>query len=879
MFKSLFFQLFECREKYFFVLHGPKWDWVCFAKKNHVVTVCSNLRLTKRKDLHREEVPYRKVYNSKYGSLHIIRRNFITVINNYLQINDLSTPQKEDRTNEEKDIPINQKTEVNSLEKILDETNSLIYINEICFKMDRSILKCQTYEDILSILVTHRGVMFLQNLLTAIRMLAGFVNEEKRQKVKIQGEYNTRPIKYDKYVECEKTHNTEDNLLHNDDLIETKEYSTFCNDRNTLDIYKNSGKMFMGKYEETGFDKIEKNVIEKYRYIFDALNNRELLESENTFQRNRNIEEILIVDERFNLLIDDIYKNRKHFDVISICHILISLKELNYKYFPLFNSFVNALKNFDVYIKEQFESNKKIDFINSSIQLLLQCFNAYIWAGYYNLDVYNMLINSILLNKFVHIKNQFMYEQHYEQLNNYIYMNYKYNVNYPLRIEDVLAFFNLNKGAYIFSSLSKGNHVPSTASGVVPLSVVNNCFSGRNDKRVNIEGESGHNDEMGLEKEEGKEKGDTYVTPIGGNKDASCYCCPVFLNLELFLRSVEIYKNVYSYNPIFFKTSEKIVYYYTQYLTPSNLGMIAEAFSKHHIFVLEHDRVFFHIAKILENNFDKFSYENIFHILRSFKKMSLFFENCIILSADKFKKYFDYLYINRKVASLTLKDISILMESLSFFNFTHKYIEEFIKASLNYLEDYIDDIDEETSINISYALVLSNLFHVNTYFFSFIWRKIGKTTYWEKRKNQVCLLWLSHMIQFKWMQYDLPKFCVLECVKVFYLKRKENMFSSSKIIPYISKLLDELEIPHEVFVDIYGPYILDILIKNNKRQVIMLTQDTTRNEINRSLGDSKIISNHLKLYGYNVRYINTTYFDTLSGDKKKIYVKNILTSF
>ena len=47
-----------------------------------------------------------------------------------------------------------------------------LYINPICMQMDKMILKANAAEDILTILVTHRGALFVQNLVTAIDSLA-----------------------------------------------------------------------------------------------------------------------------------------------------------------------------------------------------------------------------------------------------------------------------------------------------------------------------------------------------------------------------------------------------------------------------------------------------------------------------------------------------------------------------------------------------------------------------------------------------------------------------------------------------------------------------------------------------------------------------------
>ncbi|GAW82524.1 hypothetical protein, conserved [Plasmodium gonderi] len=907
MFNKLLYKLLKCRERKFFAIYWKKRSLVHVRKNKNAICSYDTCQRTKRIHYLVTLISHGNRSKGKNDMLDRVGKNrnntrkcsrtIATAGRSMIQegLTQFTSPNN-DKQSRFEDTTSNSTGEMNSIEKILDETNSMIYVNEICLQMDKSILKCQTYEDILSILITHRGALFLQNLITVIRMLAGLVIEERKKRKNMNGMHITFSKYTNRYVNAEGGNNNLDGGRHNEkgDILNNN-IEHLSNESNTTELFKNKNI--------TGFDKIEKSLIEKYQHIFDVLNNKDLLESENNFQNNRMLEGIIVRDERFNLLIDDIYKNRKHFDVVSICHILISLKELNYKHFLLFNSFINPLKNFDKYIKEQFErSNQKIAHIHSVIQLLLQCFNTYIWAGYYNLDIYNRLINSILLNNFILIKKEFIYEQHYEQFENYNYMNYKYDVNYPLSSNEIFTLLNLNENYF-----SKKNFLMAPLSIMMDedKSNINEEETYHKDCKTEIQLNDKLSHRKSSQLDENKisfiqnpnlstrESFTNEVKCVFPNesesiiargeerkkKEIPCYCCPIFLNLELFLRSVEIYKNIYVYNPEFFKISEKVVYYYTQYLSPFNLSILADAFSKHRIFAIEHDRFFYHISKLMENNFDKFSYENIFLILNSFKRMNLFFEKCIILSANKFEPYFHELYINRKEGVLTLKQVSVLIESLSFFDFHHKSIDQCIIASVNYLEDYIDEIDEETSINISYALILSNLYHINTYFFSFIWRKIAKTTYWEKKKNQVCLLWLSHMIQFKWMEYDLPKFCVLECLKIFYLKRKENMFSYSKIISSVSQILDELQIRHDVSVDIYGPYILDILITGDKRHVIMLTQDTTRNEINRQLGDSKIVSFHLTLYGYNVRPLNTKYFDVLSHSGRLAYVRDIVSSF
>jgi hypothetical protein len=49
---------------------------------------------------------------------------------------------------------------------------STVYVNPICLQMDQTILKAASCEDLLTVLVTHRGVLFVQNLITALSSLS-----------------------------------------------------------------------------------------------------------------------------------------------------------------------------------------------------------------------------------------------------------------------------------------------------------------------------------------------------------------------------------------------------------------------------------------------------------------------------------------------------------------------------------------------------------------------------------------------------------------------------------------------------------------------------------------------------------------------------------
>ena len=70
---------------------------------------------------------------------------------------------------------------------------STVYVNPICLQMDQLIMKAETPEDVLTLLVTHRGALFLHNLITSLSTLAQMSSEsipfEKSKGMKFPAEF------------------------------------------------------------------------------------------------------------------------------------------------------------------------------------------------------------------------------------------------------------------------------------------------------------------------------------------------------------------------------------------------------------------------------------------------------------------------------------------------------------------------------------------------------------------------------------------------------------------------------------------------------------------------------------------------------------------
>lgn len=57
------------------------------------------------------------------------------------------------------------------------DPGTAVYANPICSQMDQLLLKCEGTDDVLALLVTHRGVFFVHNLVTAIQVLGALMTE------------------------------------------------------------------------------------------------------------------------------------------------------------------------------------------------------------------------------------------------------------------------------------------------------------------------------------------------------------------------------------------------------------------------------------------------------------------------------------------------------------------------------------------------------------------------------------------------------------------------------------------------------------------------------------------------------------------------------
>ncbi|GBE61545.1 hypothetical protein, conserved [Babesia ovata] len=281
-----------------------------------------------------------------------------------------------------------------------------IYVNEVCMQTDQLLSRCEDHEDLLVLLVTHRGVMYLHNLVTAIRMLQGFAERDRLER--------TQPDADDLFSGYKEVFSSDVDLDSSQGVVYAAQSTP----------NEGAAKPTVGAYgqdETHGANVVTNNmqpnqltaqnehlgVTENLKYDPDALTetqqsilkkatdeilthftnpaNRHYLSCR---QHSRPVAEIIVRDERYDLLLHDLYENRHKLDVESACHIIIALDALEHRYFRLYNGILRHLLRLPL-------DRLEYDVAHDSGKLLLKACQCYVRAGFYDIPLYSKVCREI----------------------------------------------------------------------------------------------------------------------------------------------------------------------------------------------------------------------------------------------------------------------------------------------------------------------------------------------------------------------------------------------------------------------------------------------------------------------------------------------------
>uniref|UniRef100_A0A3B0NAD8 RAP domain-containing protein n=1 Tax=Theileria annulata TaxID=5874 RepID=A0A3B0NAD8_THEAN len=297
-----------------------------------------------------------------------------------------------------------------------DTEHSSLYMNPLCMQMDQLIYTCTNHDQVLNLLVTHRGAMYLHNLITVMNTLRQFVENEPKNKYK---------------PDCDELFLGYNNVFRKKELGE----------KSNIDL--------------SNFSESEKEVIKKAQWEiirhFEDPKNEEYL---TTYHHNRDLKDAIIRDERYDLLLQDLYMNKNKLDMESMCNVIITLDALGHQYYRLYNGLLKRLLVIDISFP-----NKTPDFINKVGLLLLKTCHCFAKSGFYEIPLYNKVVNELFKTN---LSNMLVDPEH-SRLLSYIIRLYaivkSYDCGIFYEISDSITKVKLSPSDATWLSVAFSNHL------------------------------------------------------------------------------------------------------------------------------------------------------------------------------------------------------------------------------------------------------------------------------------------------------------------------------------------------------------------------------------------------------------------------------------
>ncbi|PFH33074.1 hypothetical protein BESB_082730 [Besnoitia besnoiti] len=309
------------------------------------------------------------------------------------------------------------------------------------------------------------------------------------------------------------------------------------------------------------------------------------------------------------------------------------------------------------------------------------------------------------------------------------------------------------------------------------------------------------------------------------------------------------------------------------------------------------DRLLVAVASRLERDAPSFSLPSIVTVLRAFRRRKLHFPSCISVAVSRAATHLRLAANIRQQTVLTVDEIGQLVEACAFFGERPPAMwdppstttvrpnvsgvpghgdantNELVDAAAAYLEQHLDEMSEQTAIRVTFALAaVDGATSRHAYLLSFAFRKIGKGTAWQGNKVAIFQLWLSHMLQFPWLRYNMPQRCVFEGLRAWCMQRGGYGAPFPRVVAEVSELLKRRAVAHAALVKVpASPYELDILLRSSGGEtiVIMVTNECAPNTF-APVGGSRLQEVHLALAGFpHVAFLHQATWNSLPSEVER----------
>eukprot|EP00397_Hematodinium_sp_SG-2012_P024067 GEMP01025053.1.p1 GENE.GEMP01025053.1~~GEMP01025053.1.p1 ORF type:complete len:537 (+),score=132.56 GEMP01025053.1:163-1773(+) len=337
------------------------------------------------------------------------------------------------------------------------------------------------------------------------------------------------------------------------------------------------------------------------------------------------------------------------------------------------------------------------------------------------------------------------------------------------------------------------------------------------------------------------------------------------LSRQNLLHAVQLFAALDKYYPEFFARAEKdILAWDWSRASGQEVAIVAKSFvTKTHHPYSTHRALFDHCIAHLTAQSATYPLKSLTHCVRAFRAANIRCDAAVaratshIAAACKLS-----VHKKKRCADLSVRQVAAICESVAHFGM---YEQCDLTELYAYMEHFVADVGEHAAIDAVFALSAQNKVSDFPTLLEFCWRRIGRGTHWEQHKRRIFGLWLCQLIQFPYIECNLPKRCVVEGLRAWLLHRRGYDVAFPEEVAQMSEYLTALNIPHESCVELDGPYVLDVVLPN--RTVLTLTSEVTVNTGD-ACGLAWLQANHLRMWGYRMVPIPITAWRRLVEPKE-----------
>lgn len=235
--------------------------------------------------------------------------------------------------------------------------------------------------------------------------------------------------------------------------------------------------------------------------------------------------------------------------------------------------------------------------------------------------------------------------------------------------------------------------------------------------------------------------------------------------------------------------------------------------------------------------------------------------------------------VRRRLHGVQVTDVAMMLDTAAFFGIQVNNI----KISFDYLEDYVDEIDDRASIQIVHAMCVFGGVSTHARLLLYLFRKVGAGTAWDGQRARIFQLWISQLLQFPWLDAKLPKRCINEGLRAWSLHRRGFGCPFPEEVRAISADLMAMGVGHQTFVPVPDtPYEVDIVI-GHRKDGLLIVSETSRNTFG-PVGSTLLQMRHLNDRGWHCIVIPRAVWRRLgtgeeSSDSRRTFLRAVIQGF